>query len=107
MEFLSGGYYKPTIHRVIQPPNEQRMYDRLGVIYFAMPDDNVKLVPFAESPVLQRVGIERRCADEVAPVYEAWRKDRTISYGQVELTKGSEKDVQEEIVQGITVKHYN
>jgi hypothetical protein len=24
MELLTGGYYKPTIHRVVQPPEDQR-----------------------------------------------------------------------------------
>ncbi|KAG2138932.1 hypothetical protein DEU56DRAFT_778521, partial [Suillus clintonianus] len=39
MTFLTNGYYKPTIHRVIQPPEDQHHYDRLGAYYFAMPDN--------------------------------------------------------------------
>ena len=35
MEFLSGGFYKGTIHRVRQPPADQQGYPRLGVFYFA------------------------------------------------------------------------
>jgi len=31
MEFLTGGAYKATIHRVIQPPEDQRDRARLGV----------------------------------------------------------------------------
>ena len=58
---LSGGYYKATIHRVFQPPADQRGYTRLGLFYFGYGNDDVKLVPFAESPVLQRVGIKRKC----------------------------------------------
>ncbi|EGN97173.1 hypothetical protein SERLA73DRAFT_161351 [Serpula lacrymans var. lacrymans S7.3] len=107
MEFFSGGYYKPTIHRVVQPPGDQLAYDRLGVFYFSMPDDDVRLIPLVESPVLQRVGVERRCADEDAPFYEQWRKDRTTSYGRTELRKGTEKGVEEQIVRGIVVKNYN
>ncbi|KZT08200.1 Clavaminate synthase-like protein [Laetiporus sulphureus 93-53] len=30
MEFLSGGFYKPTIHRVVQPPEDQRGRTRLA-----------------------------------------------------------------------------
>ncbi|KAM6501183.1 hypothetical protein JOM56_004197 [Amanita muscaria] len=43
----------------IQPPPDQRSYMRLGVFYFCMCDDNVKLVPFAQSPVLQIPGLTR------------------------------------------------
>ena len=44
LEFLSGGILKATIHRVVQPPPDQRGYTRLGVIYFAMSDDDVRLM---------------------------------------------------------------
>ena len=107
MEFLTGGYYKGTIHRVIQPPQDQQNYTRLGVFYFAMPDDDVKLVPMVESPVLQSVGIQRRCDDTEAPMMEQWRKSRTSAYGQSELKGGNEKGVEEEIINGVLVKHYN
>ena len=106
MEFLSGGYYKATIHRVVQPPADQRTYERLGMFYFCVTDDSVVLKPLAESPVLQRVGIKRRFADEDAPTMEEWRKARTIAYGTSKLTK--EKSGHEvEVVGGIQVKQYN
>jgi isopenicillin N synthase-like dioxygenase len=107
IDFLSGGFYKPTIHRVVQPPHDQSAYDRLGAFYFAMPDDNVRLLPLSHSPVLQRVGVERRWPDEEALIAEAWMKERTISYGRVALTKGSENNTEEEVIEGIVVKHYN
>jgi len=106
MEFLSGGFYKPTIHRVIQPPQDQRQWTRLGVFYFALPDDNVKLIPFIESPALQRRGITRRCPDGEAPTMEEWRKGRTSAFGTSMLTQGSEIGTQEELIQGLVVKHY-
>lgn len=107
IDFLTGGFYKPTIHRVVQPPRDQRTYDRLGTFYFSMANDNVKLLPLAHSPVLQRVGIKRRCPDEEAPLAGAWRKRRTTSYGRVALQKGSEKNTEEEVIGNIVVKHYN
>ncbi|KAF7366895.1 hypothetical protein MSAN_00948200 [Mycena sanguinolenta] len=108
MEFLSGGYYKATIHRVVQPPVDQRNHTRLGVFYFAMPDDNVQLVPFAESPVLQRVGIVRRYEDADAPTMEAWRRSRTSAYGQTQLKAADNGGgVEEETINGVLVKHYN
>jgi isopenicillin N synthase-like dioxygenase len=107
MEFFTGGFYKPTIHRVVQPPHDQSACDRLGAFYFAMADNDVILLPLANSPVLHRVGIERRYSDEEAPLAGAWRKERTISYGRVALTRGSENNTEEEVVGGIVVKHYN
>ena len=105
MEMLSGGFYKATIHRVFQPPADQRGYTRLGLFYFCYADDDVKLVPFAESPALQRVGITRKCADEDAPTMGEWRVARTKVYGVSELPKTGL--VQEQIVNGVVVRNYN
>ncbi|CCM01371.1 uncharacterized protein FIBRA_03421 [Fibroporia radiculosa] len=105
MEFLSGGFYKATIHRVVQPPPDQRGLTRLGVFYFAMPDDDVRLIPYMGSPVLQRHGIVRRVPDASAPTMEAYRKGRTSSFGLAEFQKKG-NGIEEEIVAGIVVKHY-
>ncbi|KAG0703539.1 Clavaminate synthase-like protein [Suillus ampliporus] len=108
MDFLSGGYYKGTIHRVVQPPVDQRNYTRLGIFYFAMPDDDVKLVPMDASPVLQRVGIQRRCDDSEAPTMEQWRKARTMAFDHSKLKSGKGKGVEEEeIINGVVIKYYN
>lgn len=55
LEFLSGGFLKSTIHRVVAPPPDQAHLDRFGVAYFARPNDNVELKP-VPSPVLEREG---------------------------------------------------
>ena len=107
MEMLSGGFYKGTIHRVVQPPPDQRDRPRLGAYYFALADDDVTLVPFAESPVLQRVGIVRKCADEDAPTMREWRRSRVMAYGLKETKKRDEVVEEQEIVKGIILKHYN
>ncbi|KAG6872988.1 hypothetical protein C0995_004364, partial [Termitomyces sp. Mi166 len=108
LEFLSGGFYRATIHspmkRVIQPPEDQRRATRLGVFYFCMSDDNVKLTPLVESPVLQQVGITRRFEDDTAPTMEIWRKGRTAQYGRSELKASSEKGVEEETIAGAMVQ---
>ncbi|KAG5642907.1 hypothetical protein DXG03_001914 [Asterophora parasitica] len=106
MDFLSGLYYKGTVHRVVQPPADQRHLTRSSIVYFGFANDDVKLVPLKESPVLQRVGITRRCEDDVAPTMEAWRKGRIAAYGQTTLIPGKEKGVQEEVLNGVVVKHY-
>ena len=109
LEFLSGGYYKATVHRVVQPPPDQRHSNRLGVFYFCIPDDEVRLDPFTSSPVLQRVGIDERFRGENAepPVVEDWRRARTAAYGQTELKTGEQPGTEEEIIKGVVVKHYN
>ncbi|KAJ8457010.1 hypothetical protein ONZ51_g11780 [Trametes cubensis] len=76
MEFLSGGFYKGTIHRVRQPPADQQGYPRLGVFYFALTDDDVVLRPLTQSPVLQRL-------------------------------KKKDAVVEEEVINGVVVKHWN
>lgn len=103
---LSGGFYKGTIHRVVQPPSDQRGCERLGAYYFAMANDDVRLVPFAESPVLQRVGVVRKCEDKDAPTQGAWRRGRTMVYGLQE-TKRRDDGNEEQVVNGIVMKHYN
>ena len=108
MEFLSGGQYKATIHRVVQPPVDQRGRERLGVFYFSFPDEDVKLAPLVESPVLQREGVTRRFDDAEAPIVADWRTGRTVAYGKSELKKSEEKpDIEEEYINGVLVKHYN
>jgi hypothetical protein len=72
-----------------------------------MANDDTKLVPLVDSPVLQRVGRHRRSTDEDAPTMEQWRKGRTSVYGQTELKAGAQKGVEEEIIAGVLVKHYN
>ncbi|TFK28289.1 Clavaminate synthase-like protein [Coprinopsis marcescibilis] len=107
LEFLSGGFYRATIHRVIQPPLDQQGYTRLGVFYFAMPDDDVVLEPLSESPLLKRVGIVRKNDVGPPPTMEKWRRGRTAAYGQSELKQSAASDgVEEEVINGVVVKHY-
>ncbi|KAK6207024.1 clavaminate synthase-like protein [Colletotrichum tabaci] len=59
LERLTGGLFKATIHRVIQPPEDQRHLRRIGVIYFSRPADDRELVPIENSPLLQRMGTDK------------------------------------------------
>ena len=107
MDMLTGGFYKPTIHRVVQPPVDQRGYPRLGAYYFGMANDDVRLVPFAESPVLQRVGIVRKIDDAHALTMREWRRGRSMTYGFKETRKTDREGVEEHVVNGIAFKHYD
>ncbi|CCM00828.1 uncharacterized protein FIBRA_02870 [Fibroporia radiculosa] len=106
MEFLSGGFYKATIHRVVQPPADQRGYTRLGLFYFAMPDDDLKLNPHVESPVFQERAVKRRFDEENTPTMEMWRRGRISAYGQSQLQKKANGDEQQ-VIHGIVVTHFN
>ncbi|KAG2029638.1 hypothetical protein BDR03DRAFT_1042837 [Suillus americanus] len=107
MTFFTGGYYKPMIHRVIQPSSDQRAYHHLGAYCFAMPDNDVRLLPFTEIPVLKCAGIERQCLDKDSPSCETWRMRRMKKYRRSDFKKGVERGVEEEVIEGIVVKHYN
>ncbi|KAI0365382.1 Clavaminate synthase-like protein [Pilatotrama ljubarskyi] len=106
MEFMSGGFYKGTIHRVRQPPVDQQGYARLGVFYFGSANDDVLLKPLVQSPVLQRVGIVRRFDDDKAPTQDQFRRGRTAAYGLSKLEKKNDV-VEEQIIHGVPVRHYN
>ncbi|KAJ3566697.1 hypothetical protein NP233_g6839 [Leucocoprinus birnbaumii] len=113
MEFLSGGYYRATIHRVVQPPPDQRSYTRVSAFYFALANDDIKLAPVS-SPVLQQTGIDTtrfrndagvNVEGGIYPTMEAWRRGRTSAYGRSELVKQGK--VEEELIGGVVVKHYS
>ncbi|KAG2108998.1 uncharacterized protein F5147DRAFT_576223, partial [Suillus discolor] len=94
--------YDPLCHPAPPPPSDQCAYDRLGAYYFAMPDNDIRLLPCAESPVLKR-----QCLDDDSSLCETWRKERTMLYGRTGLKSGVERGVEEEVIEGIVVKHYN
>jgi hypothetical protein len=56
--------------------------------------------------VLQRVGVTKTFGGGESLTMEAWRKGRTAAYGQTDL-KPTEKGIEEEIINGVVVKHYN
>ncbi|KAI1393085.1 Clavaminate synthase-like protein [Hypoxylon trugodes] len=52
---MTGDYLKPTIHRVIKPPEDQAQRPRLSLIYFLRPYDTHSL-SMISSPILKRLG---------------------------------------------------
>ena len=106
LDFLTGGYYKGTIHRVVQPPPDQHGYSRLGLFYFAMPDDDLRLLPHLESAILQKTGITRRFEDADAPLMRDWARTRISAYGQTKLERKGPR-IEEEVISGVVVTHYS
>ncbi|KAH8682295.1 2OG-Fe(II) oxygenase superfamily protein [Xylariales sp. PMI_506] len=58
LEFLTNGFLKSSIHRVVAPPPDQAGVDRYGVLYFVRPEDTLELRP-VPSGVLQRLGYDK------------------------------------------------
>ncbi|KAJ6028600.1 Clavaminate synthase-like protein [Penicillium herquei] len=75
---LTGGYIKSSIHRVHTPPADQAHVDRLGVLYFARPNNHVVLDPINNSPVLTRLGLTQNAFTELGQhlTTEQWVKVR-------------------------------
>ncbi|KAI0752490.1 hypothetical protein C8Q80DRAFT_1267037 [Daedaleopsis nitida] len=105
-----------VLGRVLQarhPPRrpaapDQRGHARLGLIYFTFADDDVKLVPFTESPVVQRLGVVRDEEKERdAPTMLQWIQARTKAYGVAPLEKRPDGTERDEVMKGIFTTHYN
>lgn len=77
LEFITGGYFRSTIHRVVNPPKSQQNHTRQATIYFCKPSWNSYIDPEdLKSPRLERLGINS------PPDWER------ITYGQWDLEKG-------------------
>ncbi|SNX87830.1 uncharacterized protein MEPE_06541 [Melanopsichium pennsylvanicum] len=121
MHFISGGYLKQTIHRVVAPPADQAHYPRLGLFYFALFNDQVSLEPLVnESSVVKKAyqdKIERdgegfwdniKVKGEKVPTAGDWERLRVKAYGQQHAKKaedGTVHDVEE--IAGQKVLGYN
>lgn len=112
MHFLSGGYLKQTIHRVVAPPEDQAHYDRLGLFYFALFNDDVPLKPLTQSPfvaeALKSHNFWAECEAEGKPIPTAgdWERMRVRAYGQGGAKTGGDGHDHEKIA-GVDVTLYN
>jgi isopenicillin N synthase-like dioxygenase len=74
---LTGGWLKSSVHRVVAPPEDQRQYSRTGLLYFARPHDDTKLVPITDSPLLQKAGVTPRF-DKIVTMDEWVKAKQTL-----------------------------
>ncbi|CAG8180600.1 unnamed protein product [Penicillium salamii] len=113
---LTGGLIKSSIHRVHAPPADQAHIDRLGVLYFARPNNHVVLDPIANSPVLQRLGLTSNAFTELGQhlTTEQWvtvrqtqqqRKNRDVQISTEGKYTYKPKDL--EILPGLQAAIYN
>ncbi|KAL7421071.1 hypothetical protein Q5752_003955 [Cryptotrichosporon argae] len=56
LEILSGGHFKATRHRVFEPPEDQRTFERLSIVIFQSSIGDLVMEPADESPLIQREG---------------------------------------------------
>lgn len=80
LEFLSGGFFRSGIHRVVAPPAPgQAGRDRVGVLYFLRAGDDVVLRGAHESPVLRRAGLLAGGDPREGILARDWVAARTIA----------------------------
>ncbi|KAH8670150.1 putative 1-aminocyclopropane-1-carboxylate oxidase [Tricladium varicosporioides] len=105
LEFLSGGYLKSTVHRVIRPPEDQAAKPRLSLIYFARPEAATKLEP-VKSPLLGRLGLQKESESGLGSVTaEEWARARIAKDHR--FRAGIVKTRETEIIAGIHQKYYD
>jgi len=99
LSFITNGFLKSSIHRVVAPPPDQAHLDRLGVLYFVRPEDEFELRP-VESPAMKRLGYTKAGEGEGMTAGE-WVRAR------VRTNVGKGKQMEEEIVNGVKAKYYD
>ncbi|EME84374.1 uncharacterized protein MYCFIDRAFT_187405 [Pseudocercospora fijiensis CIRAD86] len=112
---LTGGYLKSSVHRVHAPPDDQAHVDRLGVLYFARPNNHVVLDPISNSPLLQRLGIKDNDFTSLGQhlTVEEWVKKRQAQQQRrtkapkIEGTNYTYADKELEVLPGYSAKVYN
>lgn len=87
MEFITGGYFKSSIHRVVAPPPDQRAFKRLVIIYFQDPDLTALLDPEGlESPRLRQLGIGKPEEwDKIT--FAQWNEEKGRLFGKKGINK--------------------
>ncbi|CAL5875253.1 uncharacterized protein PFLUO_LOCUS9557 [Penicillium psychrofluorescens] len=86
MMWWTGNYFKAAVHRVIQPPSDQRGHNRSGFFYFAVPNDDVVInTLLEESPVLRAHVKQKWFPDGEAPTSKEWCNNRIRVTGQKAL----------------------
>ncbi|KAK0121924.1 hypothetical protein ONS95_010199 [Cadophora gregata] len=104
LSFLTNGYLKSSIHRVVAPPPDQAHLDRLGILYFVRPEDDLELktVP---SPLLKRLGLDKQADGPVLTAGE-WVKAR-VAKNVTRAGDSTQENGEQEIIKGVSAKYYD
>ncbi|KAF3403330.1 hypothetical protein DPV78_004783 [Talaromyces pinophilus] len=107
LEYLSGGFLKSTVHRVVRPPADQAEKPRLSLIYFARPEAAVRMEPL-QSPLLQRLGIqvpEHHLKALEGVTAEEWARARIAKDHRFRTGIVNQRET--EILAGVPQKYYD
>lgn len=92
MMWWTGDYFKASVHRVVEPPADQRGHDRSSTFYFVVPnDDTVINTLLDESPILREAGVKKWFKDGEAPTSKEWVNNRIRVTGRKALFQEGEK----------------
>lgn len=105
LEMLTNAFLKSSIHSVVVPPPDQRKADRLGVLYFVRPEDDLELWP-VQSPVLERLGYDMVQEEVVGIAAGEWFKAR-VRAGVNRNGKTRHEINEQEIIGGRKAKFYD
>lgn len=106
LQFVTNGFLKSSIHRVVAPPPDQRGIDRLGVLYFVRPEDDMPLKP-VESAVLRKLGMEPEDGEAKDFTAGEWVKARVANGIGKRDVKARSEMTDEEILPGVKAKYYD
>ncbi|KAF4309283.1 2OG-Fe oxygenase superfamily protein [Botryosphaeria dothidea] len=104
LDFVTNGFLKSSIHRVVAPPPDQTDVDRHGVLYFVRPTDDTEL-RVVQSEVLEKLGYDQ-IKDKAAVGIMAgqWVKGRV----KTNVMKVPEKGKNDHfIVNGVKATYYD
>ncbi|KAL2672830.1 hypothetical protein Neosp_013546 [[Neocosmospora] mangrovei] len=107
LQFLTNGFLKSSVHRVVAPPPDQAGITRLGVLYFVRPENDLELKP-VESPVLERLGYKPDESSQLGAGITAgeWVKAR-VKAGVDRGEKARSEVSEQEIIKGVKAKYYD
>lgn len=98
LQFLTNGFLKSSVHRVVAPPPDQADLDRHGVLYFVRPEDDTELVPMRDSPVVAPDAIDPATVGLTAGEWVRARVAKNVS-------RAGRDD--EDIVKGVKARYYD
>jgi isopenicillin N synthase-like dioxygenase len=107
MLWWTGDYYKAAIHRVSEPPKDQKGHNRSSVFYFCLPNDDVVInTVLDESPVLRKAGVKMAHKPEDAPRSKAWANGRIKITGRSAVYDKQEGNTAYEKVGTVTTRWF-
>jgi isopenicillin N synthase-like dioxygenase len=103
MQWFTGGFFKAAIHRVVEPPSDQKGHDRCSVFYFVVPNKDVVINTILDqSPVLRQAGVTMAHKPGDAPTSEEWCTGRVKITGKGDKFDGKSGAAEVEKVGKVT-----